>query len=113
MFILARGVMHFSQLRSVNSINERATLPQLLLTHSTYDLDGKLTCQCLRNAFSTETGKYGRPFWVPSHLQTRVVQIRMKVASLRSDYLPTLSAAITSKLSLLVKHHILAIDEAS
>ena len=29
------------------------------------------------------------------------------------DYLPTMSAAKTSKHSLLVKHHILAIDEAS
>ena len=32
--------------------------------------------------------------------------IRMEVASSRPDYLPTLSAAKTSKLSLLVKHHI-------
>ena len=39
--------------------------------------------------------------------------IRKDVASLRPDHLPTLSAAKTSKLSLLVKHHILAIDEAS
>ena len=39
--------------------------------------------------------------------------IRMEVASSRSDYLPTLPAAKTSKLSLLVKHHILAIDEAT
>ena len=36
----------------------------------------------------------------------------MEVASSRPDYLPTLSADKTSKLSLLVKHHILAIDEA-
>ena len=41
------------------------------------------------------------------------VLIRMEVASLRPDYLPTLSAAKTSKLSPLVNHHILAIDEAS
>ena len=41
------------------------------------------------------------------------MQIRTEVASSRPDYLPTLSAAKTSKLSLLVKHHILAIDEAS
>ena len=39
--------------------------------------------------------------------------IRMEVASSRLDHLPTQSAAKTSKLSLLVKHHILAIDEAS
>ena len=39
--------------------------------------------------------------------------VRMEVASSRPDYLPTLSAAKSSKLSLLVKHHILAIDEAS
>ena len=39
--------------------------------------------------------------------------IRMEVASSWPDYLPTLSAAKTSKLSLLVKHHVLAIDEAS
>ena len=39
--------------------------------------------------------------------------IRMEVASSRPDHLPTLSAAKTSKLSLLVKHHILVIDEAS
>ena len=39
--------------------------------------------------------------------------VRMEVASSRPDYLPILSAAKTSKLSLLVKHHILAIDEAS
>ena len=39
--------------------------------------------------------------------------IRMDVASSRPDYLPRLSSAKTSKLSLLVKHHILAIDEAS
>ena len=37
----------------------------------------------------------------------------MEDASSRPDYLPTLSAAKTSKLSLLGKHHILAIDEAS
>ena len=36
--------------------------------------------------------------------------IQMEVASSRPDYLPTLSAAKTSKLPLLVKHHILAID---
>ena len=40
-------------------------------------------------------------------------EIRMEVTSSRPDYLPTLSAAKTSKLSLLVKHHILAIDEAN
>ena len=44
------------------------------------------------------------------HLQQ---SIRMEVASSRPDYLPTLSVAKTSKLSLLVKHHILAIEEAS
>ena len=42
-----------------------------------------------------------------------VARIGMEVAFSPSDYLPTLSAAKTSKLSLLVKHHILAIDEAS
>ena len=42
-----------------------------------------------------------------------VVWIRMEVAFSRPDHLPTLSAAKTSKLSRLVKHHILAIDEAS
>ena len=40
-------------------------------------------------------------------------RIRMEVASSRPDHLPTLSAAKTSILSLLVKHHILAFDEAS
>ena len=39
--------------------------------------------------------------------------ILMEVASSRQDHLPTLSGAKTSNLSLLVKHHILAIDEAS
>ena len=39
--------------------------------------------------------------------------IRMEFASSRPDHLPTLSVAESSKLSLLVKHHILAIDEAS
>ena len=39
--------------------------------------------------------------------------IPMEVASSRPDYLPTLSAAKTTKLSLLVKHQILAVDEAS
>ena len=39
--------------------------------------------------------------------------IRMEVAASRQDHLPTLSVAKTSKLSLLVKHHTLAIDEAS
>ena len=39
--------------------------------------------------------------------------IRMEVATSRPDYMTTLSAAKTSKLSLLVEHHILAIDEAS
>ena len=43
----------------------------------------------------------------------RSLMIRMEVASSRPDYLPTLSSAKTSKLSLLVKHHIMAIDEAS
>ena len=38
---------------------------------------------------------------------------RMEVASSRPDHLSTLSATKTSKLSLLVKHHILAMDEAS
>ena len=47
------------------------------------------------------------------HYYRRTSSIRMEVASSRSDYLPTLSAAKTSKLSLLVKHHILAIDEAN
>ena len=42
-----------------------------------------------------------------------VLAIRMEVASLRPDHLPPLSAATTSTLSLLVKHHILAIGEAS
>ena len=42
-----------------------------------------------------------------------MTMIRIEVASSRPDYLPTFSAAKTSKLSLLVKHHILAIDEAS
>ena len=37
----------------------------------------------------------------------------MEVDSSRPDYLPILSAAKTVNLSLLVKHHILAIDEAS
>ena len=40
-------------------------------------------------------------------------QIGMEVISSLPDYLPTLSAAKTSTHSLLVKHHILAIDEAS
>ena len=39
--------------------------------------------------------------------------VRMEVASSRPDHLPTLSIAIASKLSLLVKHNILAMDEAS
>ena len=37
----------------------------------------------------------------------------MAVASSRPDYIPTLSAANTSKLSMLVEHHILAIDEGA
>ena len=37
----------------------------------------------------------------------------MEVASSWPDYLPTLSAAKTSNISLLVKHHIFAIDEVS
>ena len=44
---------------------------------------------------------------------TMPTTIRMEVASSPPDYLTTLSAAKTSKLSLLIKHHILAIDEAS
>ena len=40
-------------------------------------------------------------------------EVRMDVASSRPDHLPTLSAAKASKLSLLVKLYILAIDEAS
>ena len=46
-------------------------------------------------------------------LADEIDAIRMEVASSRPDYLPTLSTAETSNLSLLVKHHILAIDEAS
>ena len=46
-------------------------------------------------------------------LITSFDDFRMEVASSRPDHLPTLSVAKTSKLSLLVKHHILAIDEAS
>ena len=42
-----------------------------------------------------------------------LAMIRMEVASSRPDYQPTLSAAKTSKLFLLVKHHILTIDEVS
>ena len=42
-----------------------------------------------------------------------VVVIRMEVDSARLDYLPSLLAAKTSKLSLLIKHHILTIDEVS
>ena len=37
----------------------------------------------------------------------------MEVASSRQENLPTLSTAKTSKLSLLHKHHIMAIDGAS
>ena len=44
------------------------------------------------------------------HQLLPLLLIRMEVASSRPDYLPTLSA---TKPSLLVKHHILAIDEAS
>ena len=43
----------------------------------------------------------------------QLIRIRIEVACSRPDHLPTLSVAKTSKLSLLVKHHILAIDEAS
>ena len=43
----------------------------------------------------------------------RFEDIRMEVSSSRPDYLPTLSAGKTFNLSLLVKHHMLAIDEAS
>ena len=39
--------------------------------------------------------------------------VRMEVASSRPDHLPTLSVDKASKLSLLAKLHILAIDEAS
>ena len=61
--------------------------------------------------FPLEKGKTVMPSGrLPS---TRSFLIRMEVASTRPDHLPTLSAAKTSKLSLLVKHHILAIDEAS
>ena len=52
----------------------------------------------------------GRP---SPRVSMRTLQIRMEVASWRPDHLPTLSAAKTSKLSLIVRHHILAIDEAS
>ena len=48
-----------------------------------------------------------------THTSDQRKEIRMSVASSRPDHLPTLSVAKTSKLSLLVKHHILAIDEAS
>ena len=46
-------------------------------------------------------------------LRDQAPRIRMEVASSRPDHLPTLSVAKTSKHSLLVKHHTLAIDEAS
>ena len=42
-----------------------------------------------------------------------ILVIRMEVASSRPDYIPTLSTGIPAEHSLLVKHHILAIDEAS
>ena len=47
------------------------------------------------------------------HDYRHTTSIRMEVASSRPDYLPTLSAAKTYKLSLLVCHHILGVDEAS
>ena len=56
---------------------------------------------------------------LPQHMTNLLHQhmtnllIRMEVASSQPDYLPTLSAAKTYKLSQLVKHQILAIDEAS
>ena len=43
-----------------------------------------------------------------AYLQEQDYGIRMEVASLRPDYLPTLSAAKIYKLSLLVKQHIMA-----
>ena len=46
-------------------------------------------------------------------LSDDVSTIRMEVASSRPDHLPTLSVAKTSKPSLLVKHHVLAIEETS
>ena len=45
-------------------------------------------------------------------VETIQMEIRMEVSSSRPDHLPTLLAAKTSKLSLILKHHILAIDEA-
>ena len=42
---------------------------------------------------------------------TTSIVIRVEVASSGHDFLPTLSAAKTSKISLLVNHHIVAIDE--
>ena len=54
-----------------------------------------------------------RFLYVHTVINDQLLLIRMEVASSRPDYLPTLSTAKTSKLYLLVKHHILAIDEAS
>ena len=45
----------------------------------------------------------------PTQTNCLRLEIRMEVASSRPDHLPTLSVAKTSKLSLLVKYHILAL----
>ena len=50
---------------------------------------------------------------MPPRSMTLAFLKRMEVASSWPDYLPTLSAAKASKPSLIVKHHILAIDEVS
>ena len=57
-------------------------------------------------ALSTSNGQ------LPVFLSTSS-DVQQEVSSSRPDHQTTLSAAKTSKLSLLVKHHILAIDEAS
>ena len=59
----------------------------------------------------TVPGSVGQTHADTSHVSCTEL-IRMEVASSRMNYLPILSAAKTSKLSLLVKHHIMAIDEA-
>ena len=79
------------------STNVLCSLTSFTLTHNNFVFDGHNYLHTSGTAMGT----------------TMVPNIRMEVVSWRPDHLPTLSLAKTSKHSLFVIHHILAIDEAS
>ena len=76
-------------------------------------LTGSFQGRCPRALELSGEGLRRHIFTGPPIVAMSKYAVRMEAASLRPDHLPTLLAVKNSKLSLLVKHHILVIDEVS